>query len=198
LTQGPIIRISPYELHVIDPAFFETIYRQEGRWDKYPWMVDAFTSKGSTICTADHNLHRTRRLPLNPFFAKAKIASRTDVIDNNIDKLCFRLSQYAGTNKVIDIGAAISALTRDVAVEFILGKSYNDLEQEDFGVGMTNVFQANGSIWRITKHLPWLGPTMRAIPIDVMMRISDKDMQGFFKFLKVSTVRFGMLWKFVG
>lgn len=58
-----------------DATFFDTLYnRQEGVWHKYDWSVDAFATKGATIWTADHTLHKNRRLPLNPFFSKAKVA----------------------------------------------------------------------------------------------------------------------------
>jgi len=46
---GPIIRISPHDLHIIDPAFFDTLYRTDGRWDKYSWAYDTFGAKSSTI-----------------------------------------------------------------------------------------------------------------------------------------------------
>ncbi|KUI67744.1 Trichodiene oxygenase [Cytospora mali] len=69
---GPIIQISPYELHVNDPAFFDTLYRQEGRWDRYPWAWDAWGAEGPTIHTTDHDRHEACRQPLAPFFSKAK------------------------------------------------------------------------------------------------------------------------------
>ncbi|KAI1122292.1 cytochrome P450 [Nemania abortiva] len=79
---GPIVRISPHELHVNDPLFFDVIYRQEGRWDKYAWIVDAFTARGSTIFVADHAVHKARRQPLSPFFSKARVATQQEMLQS--------------------------------------------------------------------------------------------------------------------
>jgi hypothetical protein len=56
----------------MDPAFFEKVYRQDGRWDKYAWAMDGFASKGAMICTADHDIHKARRVPLNTFFFQSE------------------------------------------------------------------------------------------------------------------------------
>ncbi|KAK6840897.1 hypothetical protein PG987_001757 [Apiospora arundinis] len=122
---GPIIRISPYELHVSDPAFFDTIYRMTGRWDKYSWAADAFGMRGSTVFASDHHLHKIRRRAIAPFFSKSHVYARQDLLHCNVDKLCQRISSLDGDT--VNLGAAMSAFARDVANEFILGKSYNEL-----------------------------------------------------------------------
>lgn len=185
--KGPIIRISPYELHVVDPAFFEKLYRQEGRWNKYAWSFDAFSANGAMICTADHDLHKARRQPLNNFFSKAKVASQQDLIRRNVDKLCERILQFSDAKRTINLGAATSAFTRDVSTEYALGRNYNSLDLGDFNAGMTVVLQGSGRIWRITKHVTWFGPTMRSIPVDWVMKVADEGTKAFFTYLKVKT-----------
>ncbi|KAK7748143.1 hypothetical protein SLS53_001397 [Cytospora paraplurivora] len=82
---GPIIRISPYELHVNDASFFDTLYnRQEGVWHKYDWSIDAFATKGATIWTADHTLHKNRRLPKTVDLGAAFTAFVRDVVNDYI------------------------------------------------------------------------------------------------------------------
>ena len=90
--KGPIIRISPHELHVSDPVFFDTLYRQDTPYDKYHWAVDAFAAKGATLFTTIHHDHMARRQQISPLFSKAKVASRQDLIHRHMDKLCRRVS----------------------------------------------------------------------------------------------------------
>jgi len=184
LQPGPIIRISPHELHVIDHSFFEKVYCQEGRWDKYAWAVDAFGGEGAFILTPNHDLHKARRQPMNSFFSKAKISSKQHIIQEQVSKLSTRLSGMLNSEKHINLGAAISALMADTSTSFIIAKSYNHLDQEDFDIGIMNAFQANGGVWRITKHVRWYGPLMKSIPIDWVMKVVDDDMKAFFRYFK--------------
>jgi hypothetical protein len=101
-----------------------------------------------------------------------------------MDKLCQRISKLAGTN--FNLGAAISAFTRDNANEFILGKSYNELELEDFGIGLSIASQGAGGFWRTTKHVRWFGPAIRAIPVGWAMKVADDGTQAFLRYLQVS------------
>lgn len=185
--KGPIVRISPYELHINDPAFFEQLYRQEGRWDKYVWAHNGFSVPDSTFSCINHDIHRVRRQSLNSFFSKVGIASRQDLIAKNVQKLCNRISHFSGTKSAVNLSAAISAFTRDTANEFILGKTYNNLDHEDFNASMTSMIQGSGSIWRITKHIPWFGPTLKSIPADWITKVADENTKLFIAFLKASS-----------
>ncbi|KUJ12594.1 cytochrome P450 [Mollisia scopiformis] len=184
---GPIIRISPYELHILDSAFYEKLYCQEGRWEKYSWAYDAFGVKDSIISTANHELHKARRQPLDAYFSKTKVANQQALILRNLEKLCSRLSKVSGSRKPINLGAALSAFTRDVSTEFMIGKSYNDLDHEDFNIALTNMTTTGfGFIWRMTKHITWFGPAMKAIPFDWAMKLSNDDTKAFLSMLRTS------------
>lgn len=183
--EGPIIRISHYELHVNDPAFFKHLYRQEGHWHKYNWAMDAFGAKGATLFTADHELHKSRRQPLSPFFSRAKVASRQDLIRRHLRKLCGRVSQFANSGDTLNLGAAATAIARDVANDFILNKSYNSLEREDFDVAMLTASQGSGKLWRLSKHIPWVPKALKAILVDWVLKTAGNDMKEFFFHLQV-------------
>lgn len=183
---GSIVRISPHELHVDDPKFFNTLYCQEGRWDRYPFAWDAWGAEGPTIHTVDHDQHKARRQPIASFFSKAKVSARQDMIQGHVDKLCRRLKEFAAAGTVVNLGAALTSLPRDIAFDFILAKSYKSLDQEDFDVSIIKVVQGGGALWRVTKHVGYILPFLNSIPLDWAIRISDDKMKSFFEHLKVS------------
>ncbi|KAK8046184.1 cytochrome P450 [Apiospora saccharicola] len=183
---GPIIRISPHELHVNDAAFLDQLYRQDGIWDKHAWSVDAFATCGATMLTPQHELHKARRQPLNPFFSKARVASRVDMIAGHLEKLCGRISAFVESGEQFNLGAAITAFTRDVAFDFILGKSYRSLDAEDFDEVMLSATRGSGQVWRLGKHLRFVGPMLKAMPVDWVIKYGEHVTKIFFRFLKVN------------
>lgn len=63
---GPIVRITPFELHIDESTFWETLYNKYPKAYKYSWMNGRFGNESSIFTTCDPVLHRTRRAPLNP------------------------------------------------------------------------------------------------------------------------------------
>ncbi|KAK5626632.1 hypothetical protein RRF57_002347 [Xylaria bambusicola] len=173
---GPIIRISPHELHVHDQSFLNTLYNHDPM-NKYAWSYDAHTAMGSTAFTIDHQLHKARRQALNPFFSKAKVNAHQNMIQMYADKLCRRISEY--TNTTFDLGAASLAFTQDVANEFIMKKTYGSLDREDFDVAMLVVLQGAGKVWRLNKHLRWYGHLLKALPLSLLSRIAGDTLTNF-------------------
>lgn len=142
-------------------------------------------AKGASIFTPSHQVHKARRQPLGPFFSKAKVANSQDLVRKHLNKFCNRLSQLADAGATFDFGASITAFARDVANDFILNKSHNSLDREDFDVAMLNTANAAGSVWRLTKFVRWFAPTMQKIPISWMVKIADEDTKQFFLYIQV-------------
>lgn len=112
------------------------------------------------------------------------VVARQDILRRNVAKLCQRISNLSGTT--FNLGAAISAFARDSANEFIVGKEYNELDLEDFGIGLSIASQGAGVFWRTTKFIRWFGPALRAMPIDWAMKAADEGTKSFLRFIQQS------------
>ncbi len=139
----------------------------------------------STFNTIPHDLHRKRRAPLDLFFSKTNVAKRQDIVRTHVNKLCSRISDAAALGNEFDLGDALAATGTDIGTEYILGKSFNNLDRAYFNSDMTNMIRSHGGMWRTTKHLPFLGPILLAMPLSVLERISGDDTKEFVAFLRV-------------
>ncbi|KAK8091583.1 cytochrome P450 [Apiospora hydei] len=180
---GPIIRISPYELHVSDPAFFEKLFRQDGRWDKYAWSYDAFGAPLTAVATSAHDLHRRRRAPVNSFFSKQNVTKRIDTVKRQVDKFCARLDGFTGSEDRLNLNIALAAFARDAASDFMLGKCYGNLDQPDFNAGMTKAIGGLTQMWMVTKHFRWVGGTLMALPVPVAKKLGGEGNRTLFSYL---------------
>ena len=174
---GPIIRISPYEVHVNDPDFFEKIYNHHGRWDKYDFPIKAMGNSLAAQSTVDHHMHRKRRAAMNPFFSKQKIGTLEPVIQSQIDKLCERVEGFTKSGDFIPIGLAYSAMTMDIVTEYTMEGSYGNLDRKDFGKDIVDCVKGVGPMWRLGKHMRWLPTVLPYVPNWIIAKLDPKAAQ---------------------
>ncbi|PGH15364.1 hypothetical protein AJ80_05548 [Polytolypa hystricis UAMH7299] len=119
---GPIVRISPNELHVKDPDWVSELYPVGNRRrNKYAWFLSEGTGATSSA-TVEHDLHRQRRSALAPSFSKQSIMTLEEtLIQPNISALCTQFDAHASANSPIVLGTAFASLTVDSVVQIWYG-----------------------------------------------------------------------------
>ncbi|TGO21668.1 hypothetical protein BPAE_0206g00020 [Botrytis paeoniae] len=127
---GPIVRINPYEVHLNDPDFIDSVFPGPGRQtDKY-----FFAGRRTEIATIDHDMHQKRRNTITNFFSNASIRRLEPVMKEHINTLLSRM-QVAGTKEqVLSMHFVFRACTSDLITQYAFGKSFHFLEQEDFSM----------------------------------------------------------------
>ena len=162
---GPIIRISPYEIHINDPEFIDEIYPGSGKRScKYVWAMKMFGLRYAFLVTESHELHRVRRGAFAHYLSKASLMRLEPGIQAVVAKLVSRLQGIKGTGKVINLLDVYASLTGDVIGQYAFAKPYGFLDDEEFSPfwheTMMNVSQ-NG---HLLKQFGWLQPMMEAMP----------------------------------
>jgi cytochrome P450 len=100
---GPIVRISPFEVHVKDPDWYDELYTNGSRKrDKSAWFVGR-SGGNSVFGTIPHDHHRLRRSALNPFFSKRSIAAFEPVIQSTMNQLCLALEGYVADGNPVEL-----------------------------------------------------------------------------------------------
>lgn len=108
---GPIIRISPEEVHILDPDFYDEIYAGPSRKrDKWSFFCNAHGVPQSSFATVKHETHRMRRAALNPFFSKQKVRSLQPRIENVVNNLLVRFDGFANKSEPVKVSDAFAAL----------------------------------------------------------------------------------------
>ncbi|KAJ2903702.1 Cytochrome p450 [Zalerion maritima] len=156
---GPIVRISPWEVHVGDADFFNELYAGSGRRrERWSFFTKQFGADQSTLSTIDHDHHRLRRSALNPFFSNQGVKSLQPVIEERADTLLERLQAYGQTSsKPLNIMYPFSAFTNDVICEYSFARSEHLIEDAQFGKQSTECLLMGTHMGPIIKHVGSIG-----------------------------------------
>ncbi|KAL2045973.1 hypothetical protein ABVK25_011886 [Lepraria finkii] len=171
---GPIVRISPYELHIYDPEFRRELYSNHGRWDKYDFCYNPLGAPHASFAIIDHYEHKERRAVLDPFFSKQKIISLEPLFSSHIQKLSKRIQAFVISGEVLDLGVIYTALTMDILTEYTMGKSMGCLDREDLNKHLIYFFIDFGPLFVVGKHFPLLPWLFRKLPSQLIQRLDVK------------------------
>ena len=168
---GPIVRISPHEVHIKDSKFFLQLNANTSQLDKYAWYYDFIACSLAAAVTSSHELHRTRRLAVARHFSTANVAKLEPLIQNCISKLVSRLDEHRLQGKVVDLSNAYRCLTTDVVTGYVLPRSRSMLSLPDFAAGYNRVLRNFANIATWNRHIPIIFRIFNAIPRWVIAKI---------------------------
>ncbi|KAH8723051.1 cytochrome P450 [Phaeosphaeriaceae sp. PMI808] len=162
---GPIVRISPEELHVKDPEWFNELYPVGNRKrDKYVWFLSEGTNATSSA-TVRHDVHRQRRSALAPSFSKQSVmAIEETLIRPNIAAMLERLDEYAQSETVVVLGTVFSSLTVDTLVQMWFGAESGQTYRWGFFPKWTEVIQPLLTGSHFLRHFPFAFALFGLIP----------------------------------
>lgn len=171
-TLGPIVRIRPDVLHINDPEYIDQLFGTAGkRRDKYKIAVNGFATFGSGLGTTKHDLHRSRRGALNPFFSKQSVRRVNPILQRTLAKVLRNLSAAANTDEPMKMNLLYSATTSDIIYDYCFGQSANNLDREDLNEPFFSAFTEAGRGFHFACWNPWIVPFMRLMPMKFMVII---------------------------
>ncbi|PYI27674.1 cytochrome P450 [Aspergillus indologenus CBS 114.80] len=158
---GPIVRINPREVHVIDPDFYDEIYASGSRKrDKDPRFVPTFTLPTSMIATVGHDHHRFRRGLLANYFSRRSALELVPLVEERVLKLMDRLDGFRQSQRIARLDDAFAGFAADVITSHSYGQRFGFLEDETF---RCNIRQAVGEITALSHYNLFFPRVVRVI-----------------------------------
>ncbi|KAI1393512.1 cytochrome P450 [Hypoxylon trugodes] len=151
---GPIVRITPRELHIADPTFYNEIYagnphRIEG---DYRFTRSTGVTK-SMFAAVDHDLHQARRSNLTKFFSKRSISDIQPIIQDKVERFIKRLEDSSKDGSPANLSTLSAAFTADTISHYSYGVSLGCLDGESENI-LTDATQAVLALSHWLRFMP--------------------------------------------
>lgn len=190
---GPIVRISPFELHINDPkysnssvqrssslfannisSYYDELYvaGSQRRTMKYPWAMKGFGAQISSFATEDHDVHRIRRGAIAPYFSRASVSQLEPSVQANINKLVSYLQDLQGTGEVVNLINMFISLTADIITNYAFASPFGFLDTPDFAPGWRKAMTDVSETSHLFKQFGFIEPTMRLIPPSIVTKMN--------------------------
>ncbi|EEP75342.1 conserved hypothetical protein [Uncinocarpus reesii 1704] len=161
---GPIVRISPHELHIDDPEYYDVLFSRDSPRDKYEYYTRQFGTPMAAISTVEHAHHRLRRSNMNPYFSMGRIRKLEPTIQALVDKLCARFREFKGTGTPLVVQHVYTCFSTEVISGYTMGSGFNYLDEPDFVPHWCDTLSGIAKATVFFKQYPLLLHIMKALP----------------------------------
>lgn len=174
---GPIVRIGPNELHILDASFYNTLYNMSNRFDKYDYFYSMLGNPEATFPTISSNLHRIRQHSLAPFFTVKAVQNFHNKLQGLSERLVGRMIECKAAGKPVPLFLAYRCLTADVISEFIFGRQLGIINREDFGKAFYESWRSLWDLSPVIRQFPWMMKVLLGLPRWVTAAVSPKALE---------------------
>lgn len=182
---GPIIRITPDEVHFSDPENYEKIYFVGSKHPK-SIFYSRFSINYSTFTALSPSVHRLRRSALNPFFSRTKVLALESIIQEKASLLTSLIQDAFKDGKELNLHWLFRSISVDVITEYAFGDCYNLMKSPDLGEAFLGILPEIGPTTWLFTQFPALQRILLSLPENVTSFLSPV-MGQFFLFLNVSS-----------
>ncbi|RDW75998.1 cytochrome P450-1 [Coleophoma crateriformis] len=170
---GPIVRITPDELHINDPDFIPELMPVGGRRrDKYRRVMQLFGFTEAAISTVEHDVHRIRRGAMSRMFSKDSVRRLEPIMQANLEKLFARMEEFKSSGQPLNLFPFFSAFTNDLIAEYAFGLSYNWLEAPEFNKSFFEMITSFHEVGALAVQFNWVMPLINSLPLSILKKLS--------------------------
>ncbi|KAJ4347350.1 uncharacterized protein N0V89_011291 [Didymosphaeria variabile] len=164
VNEGPIVRITPFEVHISDPSYFNELYNMKLKLHKDPWYYSWFDRNGSIFATVNPDLHKLRSAPIKKGLSPASIARIEHVLKEHFSRLMRKIEEHRNEGKPINMTDAYRALAIDIVTDISCPTSMALLDTPDLGHAFHEYVRdyTMFAIWN--RQFPIIAPLLNSLP----------------------------------
>ncbi|PHH87959.1 hypothetical protein CDD83_8173 [Cordyceps sp. RAO-2017] len=191
---GPIVRVNPWELSILDPDFYDSVYVSAAKrrttliagaraglgMSGRPRILVRPKGTGTTdepdaiSTTSSHEVHRMRRKAVEGFFSKQSVIRMESRIHDEVSSLEDKLRSLDATGTVVRLDHAFTCVTGDLAGLFAAGENPRLLEAPDFNPEWHDSVMGILSVVPYVRNFPWINSVLGVIPLWLLQKLNPR------------------------
>ncbi|KAI7493665.1 hypothetical protein KC367_g8477 [Hortaea werneckii] len=166
---GPIIRITPDEVHIKDSSFRDELFVKQPKASRYSSTASRFGNDDSMFSVADAGYHRMLRAPLNPL----AIIDQQSLVQEKCNTMLEGMTRLKYIGTVFKVTDAFAAFAGDVISQYSFGFSYGQVNNYETGwpQNFHDAYLSLGAFGHVAVQNPWVNNLLKAIPERLVLRM---------------------------